>query len=198
MTAIGDALTRRQYAEQVAIRAAAVRDAKRLWATWTPGDRGAWRRLLDLAYPIVAARHAMSQASAARYFETLSALETGRIERAELGPVLPVEQLEKSLTSTGLAGVVIAKSRGKTTAEAGAVGFVRFSGAVSRLALNGGRDTILASVSRSSRARGYQRVTSGSACSFCAGLAGGLTSPTDFAAHDHCTCSAAPVFLGAA
>lgn len=61
------------------------------------------------------------------------------------------------------------------------------------------RDTILTNRSRDPQAVGWRRVTSGG-CGFCQMLAGKGTvyreSTVRFAAHDHCGCTAAPVFLG--
>lgn len=150
--------------------------------------------MIALAYPVIAARHAASSGIAALYFETLSVLETGRRENAQVGDALPIEQVDKSLAATGLVGVIAAKSRGLSLAAAAQVGFVRFAGSVSRLALNGGRDTILTSVAFSRRATTWERVTSAEPCQFCAELAAEPSAPQAFQAHDHCQCAAEPVF----
>lgn len=189
-----NALTAAHYRAQLALKAQTVRDAHALWQMFDPQDRDSWSRMLKLATLAVHARHKMSAGIAAAYYSGL-ALERARVdEAARLAPALDDTRIEKSLTATGLVGTVRALSVGKSTEAAMAVGFVRFSGSLSRLAMTGGRDTILESVQASRRAVGYSRITSGNACSFCSGLAGEASAPDAFAAHDHCSCTAEPTF----
>lgn len=190
-------LTRQHYAQQVAVKAQMVRDAAKLWRLWTPGSRASWDDMTETAYAIIAARHAVSSAAAARYFETLSAIQTGRRERVVLAERLDPERVAKSLAATGLVGTFTAKARGASMQAAAQVGFTRFAGAASKLALSGGRETVVASSIASTRALGFQRVTSGDACMFCQGIADeGVLDAGEFAAHDHCSCTAEPVFAG--
>jgi hypothetical protein len=62
------------------------------------------------------------------------------------------------------------------------------------------RVTILANRRRDSKAVGWRRVTSGTGCSFCRMLAArGVIYKHEtarFASHDHCSCTAQPVFSG--
>lgn len=71
------------------------------------------------------------------------------------------------------------------------------AGVAQRLVLNAGRRTVLQSVARDRRARGWMRETAGG-CDFCQMLAsrGAVYSEAsaDFAAHDHCECLAVPAF----
>jgi hypothetical protein len=71
-------------------------------------------------------------------------------------------------------------------------------GAVTRLALDGDRQTVLESIRTDRVARGYQRVTDGNACDFCQMLAerGAVygDESASFEAHDKCGCSAEPAF----
>lgn len=189
-------LTQQHYAQQVALRAAILRDGQALWRLWTPGDARSWRELVATALAVLDTRHTQSKAVAARYFQQLSAMETGRVERPVLAPPLERERVERSLAQTGLVGYIGAKSRGLTPPAAAQVGFVRFAGALTKLALDGGRETIVQSATASRRARGFRRITSGNACEFCAGLADEGVGPEVFEAHDHCSCSAEPVFGG--
>lgn len=73
-------------------------------------------------------------------------------------------------------------------------------GLISRV-MNASRATVTDNTFRDPQARGWQRVASPSGCAFCQMLAGrGLVyrsqGTADFAAHGHCTCSAAPAFGG--
>jgi hypothetical protein len=146
----------------------------------------------------VQTRYAQSAALSGRYYDRLAAVEAGasdrRAQAARQALTLEPAHIEASLTATGLVGVVVARSHGLSEAKAMESGFVRFSGGLSRLALNGGRDALVSSVKASRIARGWTRVTSGSPCSFCKGLAGQPDTPDGFQAHDHCSCTAEPTF----
>jgi hypothetical protein len=74
-------------------------------------------------------------------------------------------------------------------------------GAGYRLAANGGRETITNTVRRDKRAIGYQRVTDGRPCAFCAMLAGrgpvyknASTAGDGHHYHDRCGCHPEPVY----
>lgn len=71
-------------------------------------------------------------------------------------------------------------------------------GGLQRRVANGARQTVMRSSIRDPQARGWQRVGDGNTCEFCAMLLGRgavYTEETaDFAAHDHCGCSAEPAF----
>jgi hypothetical protein len=75
------------------------------------------------------------------------------------------------------------------------------SGRVTRHILDGGRDTIIGSVNADKQALGWARVTDGDPCYFCLTLASrGAVYKTeqtaDFQAHDHCGCTAMPLWDG--
>jgi hypothetical protein len=71
-------------------------------------------------------------------------------------------------------------------------------GEAGKLVLSGGRRTLIAGVDQDRRALGWERVTSGSPCSFCLMLA--ARGPvygergSQFEAHGHCSCTGEPVF----
>jgi hypothetical protein len=71
-------------------------------------------------------------------------------------------------------------------------------GGLQRRIANGARLTVMESSIRDPQARGWQRVGDGSSCDFCSMLLGRgavySEATADFAAHDHCGCSAEPVF----
>ena len=193
MTLSASDLTSAHYRKQLAIKAHAVRTSQSLWSTWD-GEQGTWARLLDLTIPILGQLHNLSGQTAREYFSQLAAHMTGRPEKALPVHELPHEQMVRSLTTTGLVGTFAAKSRGKSEQAARQIGFVKFSGSLSRLALSGSRDVLVTTVAASDSAEAWQRVTSGDPCDFCAGLAGERTTSTTFEAHDHCSCTAEPLF----
>lgn len=72
------------------------------------------------------------------------------------------------------------------------------SGAIARHVLDINSDAILAASVKDKRSVGWRRINDAGACTFCRMLAdrGGVYtgSTVRFASHDHCGCSAAPVF----
>lgn len=119
----------------------------------------------------------------------------------QFASVAPVDQLMASLTATSIATVRAAFGNGQNVTQAMNSGFVASAGAATRIALQGGRDTIIDTVQADDKAIGWERVTSGDPCAFCALLAsrGGVyrgEASADFEAHDHCSCSAEPIYGG--
>lgn len=185
---------------QLAIRAQVMRELVRLWPAmdWTALDATfpAWSSAVGT---LITAHRAVSTSTAASF------LRRHRLAAGIPGPApivlaapLPPEQLSTSLATTALWAAKAAAARGVTADRAMANAFVRSSGAATRLVLDGGRQTLARSMEADSRCVGYRRVTSGNACSFCAQLAtwaeGNASLNTDFKAHDHCGCSAQPVY----
>lgn len=193
-------LTANHRQAQLAVRALVTRDLQRLWPAMDWAD-------LDRSFPLWATavrslvtRHrATSAGLAAGYYRAARYLE-GITDPAPVilaGPATPA-RLSVSLRVTAYAGVKAAATHGVTRDAAMAHAFVRSSGAVTRTVLEAGRETIRATVAGDPRAAGWERVTGGRSCDFCSMLAsrGGVykDSTADFAAHDHCGCTAQPVF----
>lgn len=172
------------------------------WRMLDPADLDATAEAwLAVMTPLVQAARRTSARLAANYITTFRGIELG-IDAGTFVPVLaedvPVEQVQTSLLVTGPAAVKIATARGLPLAKAVDIGKARSAGAAMRQAINGGRDTITESVRADRRALGWARATSGRACSFCMMLASrGPVYGEDmagFEAHDHCSCSAEPVY----
>lgn len=76
----------------------------------------------------------------------------------------------------------------------------KLTGGLQLVVANTYRETIMGSAIADPAARGWQRVADGKACGFCRMLEsrGAVYSEAraDFAAHDHCGCSAEPAFDG--
>lgn len=192
------ALTEAFRQQQLRLRAATVSDLIRLWPALDPTK-------LDSTYPAWATavtaltqqNRAASAALAGQYLQAFRLVE--RIPDAPapvLEMVAPAGQVQTSLYVTSLVAVKTSMLAGQPLDAAMRNALVQSSGAVSRLVLNGGRDTILSSLQADDRSRGWERVTSGNACSFCAMLAGRVYPPStqDFACHDHCSCTLEPVY----
>lgn len=201
-TAEGAALTSRFRAAQLALRAAVGRDVAALWPLWAPeaGRVARYGAFSDVALTLIVARHRESAGLAAAYYRAFRAAEgaPGQDTPRLAGPLRPDDVLP-GLRFTGLGGMMRALRAGFSPQAASRAGLVQAIGAAGRLVLAGGRDTVLASAGADRHAAGWRRVASGSACEFCAMLAGrgpvykGART-AEFAAHDHCACAAEPVF----
>jgi len=120
---------------------------------------------------VIGERRATSAALAAGYFDAFRRADIG----GAASPVLAAfdasaaARVRTSLQVTGY--VTEERLRTLKHADPGKVALVRVSGAVTRQVLDGGRETLLASVRDDRRARGWARVTSPKPREFCAMLA---------------------------
>jgi hypothetical protein len=91
-------------------------------------------------------------------------------------------------------------TKGAEPGSASGVARNTLSGAGARFALNGARNTVIATVARDPNALGWERLIEPGACSYCSSQAAkGPFKPgnTGFRAHDYCSCLALPVLRGA-
>lgn len=193
-------LTRVHRSQQLLLRQATVRQMQSLWPALD------WSRL-DATYPafavqvarLVQANRNTSAGLAASY---LRAFRKATGVPGEVKPVfaqpLIVDQFATSLRVTSVVAAKTAAGNGVAADVAMANALTQTSGSMARLVLNAGRSTVLDTVAADPRAVGYQRVLGGGGCEFCQMLAGrgavyGADS-ADFEAHDHCGCSAEPVY----
>jgi len=118
------------------------------------------------------------------------------------------QALQTSLRVTGPAVIRRLSAQGAPLGHAVNTATTTVAGATSRHALDGGRDGLQETIRQDRQARGWQRVTQGEPCAFCAMLAsrgavfktgetalGTRLGPTgDFQVHDNCNCTAEPVY----
>lgn len=197
-TLAGSRLTERHQTAQLALRALALRQVLQIWPAFDVEHTArSWPAVESALLAVIGERRAVSASLAAGYFEAFRRAEgVGGVA----SPVLAafdegaVVRARTSLQVTGY--VTTERLRALKHADPSRVALVRLSGAVTRHVLDGGRETLLASVRRDRRARGWARVTSAKACEFCAMLAsrGGVYTETSgaFQAHDHCGCGLEP------
>lgn len=199
----GAQLTQAHRQAQLALRADVLADLTRLWTLFDQGDpQATFERFAAAAEILIRQRHGDSAGLARAYFERFRAAEgvDGTADPRLVDPPPPV-LVRETLRVTGLAGVTNAVQAGQSGVQASRTGLVRVAGAVTNLVLSGGRRTLVESVRADRQAEGWQRVTSGSPCAFCAMVASrGPLFKTDrtarFQAHDHCACSAEPYYRG--
>lgn len=199
-TETGAALTERHRLGQVKLRALALRQYMILWPLWR-GDAKSFQTLIEATVPLVRVHHSLSSSLSAAYYERFRAAEgVSGTPSARLADPVDVGKLGGTLFVTGQRMTGQALAAGQSPETAMETALVRTSGTVTRLALAGGRDTILRSVEADKEAQGWARVTDSQPCAFCAMLASrGPVYKGDtvgFRAHDHCTCTSEPVYRG--
>lgn len=200
-TEAGRVLTEQHRATQIQIRARALSDYLKLWPIWE-GDEDSFRQMVVAAIVLVRVYNGLSSSAAGNYFESFRQAEgaPGRA-LARLADPIDEEMVTTSLFVTGRDSVASSLKAGHSGEEARKAALTKTSGSVTRHVLNGGRDTLLDSVAADKEARGWARVTDSDPCAFCALLASrGPVYKSDtvkFQAHDHCDCTAEPVYRGA-
>ncbi len=196
-----DPLSEAHRLAQVRLGAVTAAAVVEVWPLLDPRNLDAtFRRWLTAVTPIVTANRIVSTRLAANY---LTAHRTNLLG-AGAEPFTPVaagrvdpDRLRTSLVVTGPVSIRSAMTRGVTVERAADIAAANTARAAMRHALDGGRESILATIKADPRASGFERTTSGNACDYCTGLAG-ITSRVEetisFEAHDGCSCSAAPVY----
>lgn len=177
-----------------------LRDLHKLWPAmnWSAVDE-TFPLWVTAVAALVAKHRSTSSNLAAGYVRALRYAEgiTDTPPIVVADPV-PLEQLETSLTVTAAVAIKGAAAQGVVRDKAMANAFVRSSGAVTRMVLAGGRETIRNTVKADPAAKGWRRVIGANSCEFCSMLAsrGGAykADTADFRAHDHCGCSVEPVY----
>jgi len=148
----------------------------------------------------VGRQRTVSSRLAAQYLVTFRALELPDTKPVvpTIADVVPAEQLASSLLVTGPLSIKRAMTRLVPLERAIDTANASSSASAMRLALNGGRETLVNTTNQDREARGWTRVTSGNPCPFCEMLEGRGAVYTeasgDFEAHDGCACSAEPAY----
>lgn len=188
------AVTQRQ--QQLALRAALLRRLIPLWQLLQSDSLDkTFPTWLTAVTPLVQDARKASALVAGQYYR--QAREDAGIDGTSpviLAGEAPAAQILTSMTVTSLASIRTALGAGQSIDAAMNTGFVTSSGAASRIALQGGRDTVIGTVRNDPKAVGWSRLPSPDACDFCLMLSdrGAVYSAdsVDFAAHDHCACTA--------
>lgn len=190
-------LTQLHRRRQLVIRRATVEAIAKLWPMLAFDDLdGTYPDLLSAVGALVVRNRRTSGGLAAAYLRAFRASQGLTGDLRVVIPPLVAEQVDAALHTTSVAAVKSSTSRGVDVAEASSAALSQAAGAMSRLTLNGGRETITHSLAEDPRARGWVRVLGGSGCPFCQMLAGREypASTVDFACHDRCGCSMEPAY----
>lgn len=194
----GAALTRTHRRQQLALRASVVREVLVLSKLWnSPFDDFA-----DATATLVSSRRRDSAAISSRYYRAFRVAEgPGGVSTPVLGAQVERGRVLASIYATGLGSYERGIAAGLTQEAARRNALVAVTGSAARHVLNGGRETILRSTRTDKQARGWQRITAGEPCAFCQMLASRGPAfksqrTASFSAHDHCVCTAEPVYRG--
>ena len=111
--------------------------------------------------------------------------------------VVPPMAPEQFTTSLRVTSLVAAKKSAALLVPADVAmtnALTQASGAMARLVLNGGRETVNQTIRTDPKASGWMRVLGGGGCDFCRELAGRIypTDNADFEAHGKCGCTPSP------
>lgn len=153
---------------------------------------------LTIVLPLIQQQRLVSARLAGNYLTTARTLELGATFTPVYATPAPTKAIVTSMTVTGPASIKAATARGVNPDAAAVTALARTSAAAVRHALDGGRETVLATVKADPRAAGWQRITSGKACEFCTMLAGRgavySADTSEFRSHDGCHCGAAVTY----
>lgn len=197
-------LTETYRLAQARLGARVVAQMRSAWGVLNPEDLdGSFERWLRVALPLIQANRATAAALAAGYLSVFRTLELGLAGSVGFHPTLAgaadTKAVTTSLLVTGPWSIKQAMTRGVALTQAVDVAEARTSAAAMRHTLDGGRETIVATVASDHRAVGWARVASGNACAFCAMTASRgpeykSEQSAAFEAHDGCQCGAEPVY----
>lgn len=200
-TALGDRLTEAHTTAQAILQRRVQADLLTLWPLLDPADiDGTFPLFYRAASALIAKRKQESAATAAAYYRAFRTAE-GVDAPFQMRMMADLAQ-EQALTSLLVTGPVTFKtSRGAGLDEETSMrrALVSTIGSGSRLAAQGGRDTIIETMRHDEASYGVARVARGGSCSFCAMLASrGPVYKSEvtggFRAHDHCHCSTEVVY----
>lgn len=194
-----DTLTRAYREQTLTLRAATLRDLQLLWPSLD------FERLDETFPGFLVGTSALIQRDRRRVAGLASAyLRAHRMAAGVQGDVAvkiaaaaPAEQIVRSMHYTTVEAIKVAMRAGFPRQRAMESAFVQTAGSVGRIVLDAGRQTIAETAITDPRTAGWRRVGSPK-CDFCKMLNGRgavySESTVDFRPHDHCACTAEPVY----
>lgn len=193
------ALTEDHRRAQLRLRAATLSELLALWPMFDVNNaKETWGPFQTSLMLLIANRGRTSAGLASAYYRRLRNSQ-GVEGEAAARIVTPVrERVQVGLTHVLLNTLDQLKLK-RPPSEVAKATLVNVSGEATRHVLNAGRQTIEVSIRADPQALGWQRITSSSACKFCKMLAdrGPIyksSRTARFQSHNHCACSAEPLF----
>ncbi len=195
-------LTEVYRADQLATRARALRRVSGLWVAVDVANLSMGIGAFAQAAAGVLLGYANESALATLAYlgEFRDAEEVRGSMRYRPGELPTVEAAAGLLRGSALSGIIDGRKAGMNLARAKSNGMVKMLGDAGKLVLGGGRSTIVRASREDPEAKGFERQTSSSACSFCLMLASrGPVYKTQrsasFESHGHCACTGELVFV---
>lgn len=203
MTEAAERIADRYRAGQREIWSAAAGDARRAWRlvslTALSETIGPFATALAGA---VLGRSAQSATETAEFFTRFRAevAPDGPDAAAKLGRLSTLDEVAAEVRGRALSAILTARRAGKTLDAASSSGRAEVMRVAGRIALDGGRETLRASVAADPAADGWERVPSSGACAFCLQLAsyGPVSGRAKFRVHGGCSCTGRPAYPGVA
>lgn len=198
MPLTGPQLTVAHRRQQLALRTVTLDEMQKLWPALSYDD-------LDGTYPALAGSVAKMVAQYRRTSAGLAAayLRAYRVASGLDGDVrivipqtLNLEQFDGTFHPLTVAAVKTSTAQRVAADVAMRNALTRSSGAVARLVLDAGRQTVTRTIEQDGAATGWRRVLGGGGCDFCRQLAGRVypRDNADFDAHGKCGCTSEPVY----
>ena len=201
MIATKDVITGIYRQEQSALGRQATHALRITWdQNIMPGSfHDTWTSTYPLMRDIVMYHYRASAASAAKFYRMLYSVEGRGVARVlsatpDMGKL---DHVSDSVANGAFFHQLNKQQR--TPGDASLIARNTLSGAGSRFALSGGRDTIIGTTFIDTNVSGWERLTRPSACGFC--IMHAVRGPFkpgmfDFHPHDYCSCVAVPLFRG--
>lgn len=194
-------LTSRHRAAQLLVRKNTIAQIRSVWPALDYEDLdGSLRKLATPAARVVEKNRQTSAGLSAGYLRAFRKDQgiNGTLKLV-LAAQVDAEQFLASLTTVSVANIKRATANGVARDVAMSNGLTLTMNAMARLALDGGRDTILRTSQEDPAAVGWRRVLGGPGCDFCQQQAGrGAIYFSDdtagFQPHDKCGCTPEPEY----
>jgi hypothetical protein len=186
--------------EQARISAEVSRDVLDLWLNgYRPGDSDIWRLLIVALMALVNRFRGESSRSAINYYlASRAAASVPDLHVPRPAQDSPRELIDATAQITGARTFGRSLTANVGQKRAAQNSGVQLAGAMARVSLDAGRETILNATQEDHEAIGWIRITDANPCAFCAMLASrGPVFGEDtvaFQAHAHCACVSAPVW----
>jgi len=184
------ALSKAHRADLQALTGLASRDLSLIWREFNTAE-AARDGLMDVLPRLMAIYGSAAATLGADYYDTLRETAAVKGTFTAIPAELPDLGRTEALARWGVSPLFKAEPDFASS-------LTLVTGGMQRIIANADRQTVTLSATQDRESRGWQRVGSGHTCEFCAMLLGRgavySEATADFESHDHCHCTAEPVF----
>lgn len=190
-------LTQVHRRQQLALRKVTLAQMEKIWPAldWADLDR-TYPGFAGEALALVSRNRRTSAGLSAAYLRAFRVASGLPGDVRIVIPQMPAEQFKTSLRVTSLVAAKKSAALLVPAEVAMSSALTQSSGAMSRLVLQAGRETVTQTIQSDSDAIGWRRILGGGGCPFCRDLAGRVypRDNADFEAHGKCGCTSEPVY----